>query len=422
MQEHHTFEIKEFISKAKHSVQLYSRSPIPPLILDYLFLLLEQRISLDLFIGEAIPENVESEPYYLYKIIHLGKEGANLYNGKQFFGNRAIICQRDYNQIIRLDIENDVIESFTSDQEEFKSFRSLLELQTASEDEFRKEPGDIQIHFKTDDKISLKNSKVGVEWKVENAERVEIDMLGIVENEGTDQIRITEDLIINLYASNKKFKKARSIFIPVAERPKIFYDVQFLNPSSNEFVSLPEESGLGVFGVTKGNKVRVVWDVSNAQDVLVEPFGLNEHQGEVEFFVNGQFKLEISATLQEASEAKRLLIQEFPVPVFTEALVQINPDFLKNGIFDLKDVRLRAVHYLEAIGAVGPTGSKGFWKMTSRSNKQINSLLKSPRFTDFYNDHSILRLNKSIAERIRGYFRNEPSVLTVIKSIQKYYE
>jgi hypothetical protein len=68
---------------------------------------------------------------------------------------------------------------------------------------------------------------------------------------------------------------------------------------------------------------------------------------------------------------------------------------------------LKARQHLEAIGAVGLSDTSEFWKIASRSNEQIKSFLKAPRFEDFYIQYSVLRLNKSITARIQGYFRNE---------------
>ncbi len=422
MHDQHIFDIQEFTAKTTHSLRFYSCEKLPQPIIDQLIRLLEKRISVDLFVGETIPANRTSEPFYFYKVIGLGRDGANLYRGTQFSGNRSIICQRDFDQIIRIDTESQSVQFYSSNEEEYKSFAGLLELNTSVEDGFNRESGDISISFSAENKISLKNSKVSLSWSVLNADGIEIDGLGAVMNSGTEQFLITENRIINLFARNQHSKKIKSIFIPVVERPRIFYDVQFLNPSSNKFVSLPEESGRGVFGVSKGNKVRVLWEVRNAEKVRVEPSGSGDHKGQVEFYPDGQYQLEITASLQNANESKRILIQEFPVPVFREALVKVNPKFNTNELFEIDDARLRAYQFLEKRGALSYSKVSDLWNVASNSSDQIEEMIKAPNFKRFYDEHSIEKLNKSIGERIKSYFRNEPSVITLIKSMQKYYE
>ena len=418
----HIFDIKEFTAKATHSLRLYSSEKLPQTLIDQLTQLLEKSISIDLFVGETVLEKRESEPFYLYKIIGLGRDGANLYQGSQFFGNGSILCQRDFDQIIRIDTATGSVDLFSSDDEEYKSFGGLLELNTSLEDELNRESGDIIIELAAENKISLKNSNVSISWSVENATGRELSGLAAVEDSGTEQFLITENRIINLFAWNQHSKKIKSIFIPVVERPQIFYDVQFLNPSSNKFVSLPEESGRGVFGVSKGNKVRVLWEVRNAEKVRVEPSGSGDHKGQVEFYPDGQYQLEITASLQNANESKRILIQEFPVPVFREALVKVNPKFNTNELFEIDDARLRAYQFLEKRGALSYSKVSDLWNVASNSSDQIEEMIKAPNFKRFYDEHSIEKLNKSIGERIKSYFRNEPSVITLIKSMQKYYE
>jgi hypothetical protein len=418
----HIFEIKEFTAKATHSLRLYSSEKLPQTLLDQLTELLERHISIDLFVGETVPIRRESEPFYLYKIIGLSRDGANLYQGTQFFGNRLFLCQRDFDQIIRIDRATGGVDFFSSDDEEYKIFGGLFELNTSSEDEVNRESGDIIIELAAENKISLKNSNVSISWSVENATGRELSGLAAVEDSGTEQFLITENRIIKLIAWNQHSKKIKSIFIPVVERPQIFYDVQFLNLSSNKFVSLPEESGRGVFGVSKGNKVRVLWDVRNAEDVKVEPFDSKDHTGQVEFYTEGQYQLDITASLQMTTESKRILIQEFPVPVFKDALVDINPHFSIKECFVIDDARLRAYQFLEKRDALSYSNVSDFWNEGSHSSEQIEEMIKSQTFKRFYDEYNIEKLNKSIGERIKSYFRNEPAVLTLIKSMQKYYE
>ncbi|GEM_PF-409057 len=418
----YTFEINKFIGKAAHSIKIFSNEKLPQALIDELKTLLNRRVSVDIFIGEAIPNLTESEPFYLYKLIGLGRDGANLYRGNQFYANESIICQRDFEQIIQVSLKEKDVIFLESDEDEFKTLSASFETNISAENEFQNESDDIKIELNVNNSVSLKNSYVSIDWSVENSDEIDLDGLGNVKPSGEEEFYMTESRIFNIYASNQNSKKIKSIYVAVADRPQIFYDVQFLNPSSNEFVSLPEESGNGVFGVSKGNKVRVIWEVKNAQEVSIEPFGLIEHQGEVEFYPDRQREILISASLQASSESKRILIQEFPVPIFTDELVKIEPVYLTNESFVLDDARLRAYQFLEGKTDLSYSKVSDFWKRAYSSNNELEERTKATSFGRFYAEHNIQKLNKSIGERIKNYFRNETSVIDLIKSMQKYYE
>lgn len=88
----------------------------------------------------------------------------------------------------------------------------------------------------------------------------------------------------------------------------------------------------------------------------------------------------------------------------------------------IDDARLRAYQFLEKRDALSYSNVSDFWNEGSHSSEQIEEMIKSQTFKRFYDEYNIEKLNKSIGERIKSYFRNEPAVLTLIKSMQKYYE
>ncbi len=422
MNEQDVIHIREFVAAAKKSIKFYNNDRLPVPLIESFSRLLEKRICVDIFINQNVSLKTKKDPFYVYKLIGLTKSGGNLYLGKQFEDSKCILCLRDYAEVLRINTESHKIELLTPDLDDFDSIFSLFDKVHFSLDQLHQEIGDIAIDFSSDDKILLKNSTVHFGWNVQNATSVEIDGIGAVDSSGYNQFTIVQDQIINIYATNENSIKINSFYFAVAEAPRIYYDVQFLNPSSKQFVSLPEDSGKGVFGVSKGNKVRVIWEVKNAQTCRIEPFDSAEFQGQEEFFVEGTFRLEISAALQGMNESKRIIIQEFPVPIFEESMIQIQPGFLQNRLIEVSDRRYGALEFLEEKGVLGEGNLINLRSRVDQASEQFEQRFQSLLFEDFYKKHSITRVNNSIFERVTDYFRNDSSIVEVVKSMQRYYE
>lgn len=422
MNEQDLIHIREFVAAAKKSIKFYHNDRLSAPLTESFLRLLEKRICVDIFINPNVSLKTKNDPFYLYKLIGLTKSGGNLYSGSQFEVSHCILCLRDYTEVLRINTESHKIELLTPDLDDFDSVFSLFDMAHFSLDQLHQENGDIAIDFSSDEKIHLKNSTVHFRWNVQNATSVEIDGIGAVDYSGYNQFTILQDQIINIYASNENSLNIKSLYFAVAEAPQIYYDIQFLNPSSKQFVSLPEESGKGVFGVSKGHKVRVVWEIKNAQSCRIQPFDSAEFQGQEEFFVEGTFRLKISAELQGMNESKRIIIQEFPAPIFTQSMIHIEPGFLQNRLIEVSDRRHGALEFLQEKRVLCEENLIELQNRVDRASEQFEQCFQSLLFEDFYKKHSVIRINNSIFERVTDYFRNDSSIVEVVKSMQRYYE
>lgn len=98
------------------------------------------------------------------------------------------------------------------------------------------------------------------------------------------KVQILENTILILTATNKKQQFKRAIFLKAIENIQIDFDIQFLNPASKKFVSLKtDEDTEGVFGITKGQQVKLLWNVNHADQVKIDPFNFDQKKGSIFF-------------------------------------------------------------------------------------------------------------------------------------------
>lgn len=417
-----SLSILEFIKGTEKALKVFCAEKLGDQVLAELHALLERGVSVEFIFANQLVEDSENSPFYLYKVLSIGNSGAQIYSVSEFKAQGDYILQRDFSEILAIELSKDTAEVLDSWDSRFDQFDQAFEQNSLLNSEFRQGSTDLEVRFWAENRISLKDSQTKIFWEVRNAELIEIDQIGEVESSGEASQTITSNRIITLYASSSNQRKFKSIYIPVVELPSIFYNVQFLNPTSQSFVSLPEDSGTGVFGVSAGHRICLTWQVKNAENVVVDPIGVVEHTGSYECVPNGKIEFTIRASLQEAEVVSRIIVQEFPVPVFQEKFIEIDPIYFADEVFKVKDKRQDAIEYLSSKSNLNDLNASSLWEKTADRERELRRILMESTFDEFFKKYNITKVNQTIGERIKSYFRNEPSVLEMIKSMQEYYD
>ena len=279
------------------------------------------------------------------------------------------------------------------------------------------------VDFSSKSATIFEHDKLALFWDVKNASKVKIQVIGEVNSSGTINIKLDGDQLIKLEASNDKQRKVRVISVKVVNDFAISYDLQFLNPSSKEFTSIPDENQEGVFGVISGQKARLIWDVRQADSLTIEPIGKVALNGHYDFMPKGRMEFVLKASLHFNLKQKRLIIQEFPVPVFSEKFIKIWPEHDLQSTINVDYKRLTMLKYLSESRYLN------FSEQTAEITKSIhemNSALKM-KYSDIVRSKAsgnleIHALKRKISARIKNYFDDEPAISEVIQSLKKYYD
>jgi hypothetical protein len=416
--------LSEFISQAKFSVKLYVGEHLDGELIEECARSVKRKVAVAIYFSDTIVGEIEEQPFIISKLYQLRDSGASIYDVSDFDNTKSFICQIDFETTLEIDLIDDGRASYFKNGESlYNTYQRLFDKTDHENVEFRTEQDDIVLSFNVDSPIVIEGTSITIHWKTNNASVVEIDGLGTVSDSGQQSLRILDDTIINIRASNQRQVKIKSLSINVIKQLSIDYDVQFFNPASKQYVSIKEESSSGVYGVTQGNKIKLVWDVEEAENVSIAPFDIVEKSGEHTFHANGTSEINIKANLQGNLKMTRIIIHEFPMPIFNHKLIAVDDKFLPNIEFEAKDLRNKAVDFLD---------KKGYLKYDKFTEelrgkaisyeKELISLYEDANFQEFYNSHSIPKLNEKIKTRLKSYFKEQPSVTSMIDSMRNYYE
>ena len=389
-------------------------------LLEQLGKCLRREIACDIYVSKQGLEKTESDAFLLIHLLKLRKLGASIYLSESGDTGNKILCFKDHEMIYALD---DAHEDFADIHFKDKGFDEYLNYFTSVEPEYRMERDDITIEFLSESNTVYERTATKIFWEVTNATHVTIEGIGEVEASGQKTITFLKDTILKLRASNGDQKKINSLKVSTISEFKIGYEVQFRNPSSNEFVMMNESEHAGVFGIAKGYDIRLTWNVAHADTVNVKPFGFYENQGAHIFNSDGSLEINIEAKFRGASKNQKILIYSFPTPVFERKFINLNENTLKGMKLSIDDVRIKALHYLK------DTDHNHFRNYMDEMDIQFMSLksallqkMKGSNFNEFYERHSIPKLFKTRKSTLLNYFKEDAKIIDNIKSIKDYYE
>ncbi len=379
---------------------------------------LQRELVIDIYLEENIINKVEETPFLLNKLLNIQSKGANIYIANRLdpAGNVKCVVQQDFQKTMLISAD-DVFEEI--ERLPFDAFFTSISSEGKA---YREDHEGVSISFSSESNTVFKGKSTTIRWEVKNAESIKIIGIGEVPAIGQREVQVLENTILILSAINKRQKKYKAIHLKAVRGIDINYDVQFLNPASKKYISLKnEENYEGVFGVSKGNKIKLVWEVLHADQVAISPFGLNKSTGEHIFVPNGTLEINIQAILQGKTTNKRIIIHEFPMPIFADKLIAVNGDFVSNIELNIKDFRGKAHHYIQEKGLYGfeAKGKELREKIKSQEN-ELMERYSALNFSDFYRKHSLDKLNKSIIGRLKSFFKDKPKVIEMINLLHQH--
>ena len=420
MNTHQTLFLKKRFAEARHKISLCLEEVLSIDLLEQLGKCLKREIACDIYVSKRGLEKTESDAFLLIHLLKLRKLGASIYLSESTEGLSKILCFKDHEMIYVLQEDHENFEELhTADQ----GFDEYLNYFTSAEPEYRLEPDDITIEFLSESNTVYERTATKIFWEVTNATHVAIDGIGEVADSGQKTITFLNDTILKLKATHGSQKKIKSLKVNTISEFKIGYEVQFRNPSSNEFVAMNESQYAGVFGIAKGYDVRLTWEVAHADTVNVKPFGFYENQGSHIFNSDGSIEINIEAKFRGKSKNQKILICSFPTPVFERKFIDLNPNILKELEINIDDVRNKALHYLK--GSDNNQFRDYMDEMDNKYRSLKSTLLQKMEGTDFnqfYEQHSIPKLFKKRKSTLLNYFKSDPKIVDNIESTRDYYE
>ncbi|MEQ9289270.1 MAG: hypothetical protein RIG77_20250 [Cyclobacteriaceae bacterium] len=384
----------------------------------------KRQLELCLYLPKEVAEGAQNNPFTLTRLYKLRELGASIYIIEELGNEPNLVCMVDFEATLEMTETHCNMLSSRKDERKLIAYQKQFESINQSQPEFLQEQDDINLSFRVENSIVTKGSSTNIHWRSENAAMVEIDNVGGVPLVGSKPVTFFDHTILKIKASNNKQVKIKALYVNAVKQLNIKYTVKFFNPISKQFVSLEEnKNNPGIFGVAKGSRIKLTWNIIEAEEVTILPFGMNQTLGEHIFQTNGSQEITIQAKLQEKVTSCRIIIHEFPMPVFTHNFIPIKKVLPSNIDLNIKDLRHQAVSFLESKGYLNNDKVRAelFDKISSQKNK-LHDYYKELGFQYFYKKHSVPKLNRKIKERLKSYFKDEPSVLSMINTLRDYHE
>jgi hypothetical protein len=411
--------LNAFMAKSRVRVSLYLSDNCED-VLNEFNSCIKRELHCELFVPAALIKKAESDIFLLNKFLKIKSNGASLFVGQNEKADLQSACVSDYDQICLFkDGFKEIIYLNVSD-ERFSYYNDFFQ---AVHPEYRPSESDIKILFKCDTDTLLMHSSANLMWQVNNANYVNIDGIGRVSNYGEKQITILSDTFLKIKAFNDQQKKVKSIRIRAVEKLDIIYEIQFRNLISKKFVSLDESEYPGVFGVSKGTEVKLVWSAKDAESVKVKPFGFSQFQGEHQFEVKDFVEIKIEARLRNKIRSKRILIYEFPVAIFTHKFVKLDKKFILDRKFEIYDDRFwRLNSYLDNASYSFKNVMFERMEHAMKIKKSLLATVHGGNFQDFYEKNKVQNLNNRVKQRLLAYFKDNQNIYSTISSMKTYDE
>ena len=417
---HHTLFLKKRFLEARHNISFYLEEGLSVDLLEYLGDCLIRDVSCDIFLSKLELQRIDSDAFLLNHLLKLRKLGAFIYSSESTQGFNKILCYKDF----------EIIYAFTGGHESFaeildnhEEFNKNLNFFKAQQPEYRIESDDITIEFLAENNTVFELTATKIFWEVTNATQVTIEGIGKVASSGQKTITFLNDTILKLKATNGSQKKIKSIKVSTISEFKIEYEIQFRNPSSNDFVSMKESQYPGVFGIAKNYDIRLIWKIAHADKVNIRPFGFCENEGTHIFKSDGSIEINIEANFRDITKNKKILIYSFPIPVFERRYIKINEKILQKLKINIDDLRRKTLHFFK--GSDTNNFRDYMDEMYIKSKSLESALLQKMEradFKKFYERHSIPKLLKNRKSILLNHFKSDSKIINKIKSLSDYYD
>lgn len=157
---------------------------------------------------------------------------------------------------------------------------------------------EIRITFFATKNLVDSKENVKIEWKVENALSVSITNIGRdLSINGSHSVKIYEDIVFNLTATDGEFTKTKTIFVRTIKYPKII-----------SFISSEK-------AIVRGISLRLSWSVENAEKIEIDNgVGYVESSGSKEVSPFNDIFYTITAYGETKTISQSVKVFVFPLP------------------------------------------------------------------------------------------------------------
>jgi hypothetical protein len=409
------------ITSANHAVMVTINTTVSEALLDACADRVEKGVAIELLLSGENLEFLKKNPFLFHKCLQLVNKGASLFIAQHRAHTSLFTCIIDFSQVLDIFPDRLIIISEEKNVSEIqKKVRDFNSRKNVSEP-YLVEPGDLRITLNFSDDVILMGDSLELQWSAELADRVVIQGMGDVSLYGSKSVQIEKSTIIKIGAYNARQSHIRAVKIWVSEEVKITYDIGFLSPKTHTYCSLVQTQNYpNVYGVARGNAVRLIWKVMDAGDVVVFPFNIHQHEGEYTFTPAHTMKIEIQACIQDKTLTRKIKLLIFPIPLFKDKLVH------PIRTIDLQQKFTIAQQYngLEKINASRLVWESHLQAMLQREEnryKELNKTLYKRYFDIRAKSLNLKRVNSFLFSILKRRHSHKAGILHVIQSIQDYY-
>ncbi len=315
------------IQKAEHALMIHQENLLTSDILISCINLVEKRIALELFLDIENKILLKENPFLYSKFCELINKGGSVYLIKNNATTKNWKCLIDFREFIYYATEEgQAIHELDQDSLVFQN--ALIDFQRKRQEGKPYLIGkDIRIRINVSEPLILKGDTVEVNWEVDGAFKVIVQGLGEVEAYGRKKIKLEQDTIIKIGASNNHQFQYKAIQVRVSEAdPEITYDIGYISEGTMQYNSLVNSDlHPHVYGVSNGNQVKLTWNLPKATEVKIMPFDKSETVGEYTFIPSSSLQIEIKALIFNKTFNRKIQILVFPIPLLKENLISVIP-------------------------------------------------------------------------------------------------
>jgi len=196
-------------------------------------------------------------------------------------------------------IEEDSSEKIVSNaRKKFREIKKQAEI-------FQFSPQKIELNFFVEKEFVRKGEANQISWEATNADFVVIEpWIGITENRGFFPLKLEEDTLVKITASNSSEKITKSLFIKVIPGETVDFEVSVFEEDIEEYMPIQSPGEFpGSYAVSRGQRVRIRWNAGSHGRLFSQQLGNLKLQDvfETEIFEDRQFDFEYRDIFEQAT-------------------------------------------------------------------------------------------------------------------------
>lgn len=398
------------IKKAEHALMIHLENLVTSDILMSCINLVEKRIALELFLDMENKIFLKENPFIFDKCCELINKGGSVFLINSNTTTKNWKCLIDFRELIYYATEEGEAIHET-DQDTLVFQNALIDFQKIRQESKPYLIGkDINIRINVSEPLILKGDTVEVGWEVDGAFKVIVQGLGEVEAYGRKKIKLEQDTIIKIGASNKHQFKFKAIQVRVSETdPEITYDIGYISEGTKQYNSLVNSDlHPHVYGVSKGNQVKLTWNLPKATEVKIIPFDKSETVGEFIFIPSSSLQIEIKALIFNKTFSRKIQLLVFPIPLLKENLVSVIP--------------LETNKYSISIPLLLNEKTENFPTFKKQEYLKLRKNIFKERSYFRRSKINLNTLKEGLFNFLKETYSHRMGIIKAIQSIQSYYE